>query len=116
MNKFLNFLKIIWGIWLFPDNIYNRKDKFHRIENQSFAVIVKVQISWWNSRISMTEKDIVENNLLINNDIFADVVNGTVFHGRDIIQPEELEDADPRSVYTADDGEIHRQERDVLKY
>lgn len=64
----------------------------------------------------MGKKDIVENNLLVNNDIFADVINVTVFHGRDIIQPEELEDADPRSVYTADDGEIHRQERDVLKY
>lgn len=64
----------------------------------------------------MGQKDIVENNLLVKNDIFADVANGLIFHGKQIIKPEDLEDAEPRSVYTANNGKIHRQERDVSKY
>ena len=63
----------------------------------------------------MAEKDITEKTLEAFNDVFADVVNGLLFHGRQVVQEDDLTDAQPFSMYKAD-GKIHEQERDVSKF
>lgn len=62
----------------------------------------------------MAEKDIVEKTLEAYNDVFADIANVLMFGGETVIQPDELEDAAPRSVYKAD-GKLREMERDVVK-
>ena len=63
----------------------------------------------------MAEKDIAEKKLLDYADVFADIVNVTLFDGRRIMEEQELADALPRSVYKLD-GKVHEQERDVAKF
>ena len=63
----------------------------------------------------MPEKDIAEKTLEAYNDVFADIVNGLLFHGASIIQEAALTDAQPYSMYKVD-GKLHEQERDVAKY
>ena len=62
----------------------------------------------------MGQKDLSEKILLAYNDVFADVVNVLFFHGKCEIQPEELENSEPRFFYK-NAGELHELERDVLK-
>lgn len=62
----------------------------------------------------MAEKDIAEKILEDYPDIFADIVNGLLFQGREVIKPEELEDTKLRSAYKAE-GKLHEMERDVAK-
>lgn len=62
----------------------------------------------------MADKDITEKILESYNDVFADIVNGLLFHGEPIISPDELEDQAPRAAYKAD-GRIREMERDVAK-
>ena len=64
----------------------------------------------------MGQKDITQKNFEAYNDVFSDIVNGTLFDGREIIKPEALVDAMAKSQYKADDNVIHEQERDVAKY
>lgn len=64
----------------------------------------------------MGEKDITQKNFEAYNDVFSDIVNGTLFDGREIIKPDSLVDATTKSQYKADDDVIHEQERDVAKY
>jgi hypothetical protein len=61
-----------------------------------------------------TQKDLTEKILADYNDVFADIVNVLLFHGRQVILPEDLENVKDRSQYKAD-GRIHEQERDVSK-
>ena len=63
----------------------------------------------------MGEKDMTEKTLEAMNDVFADIVNGLLFKGRQVIREEALIDAQPFSMYKAD-GKAHEQERDVSKY
>lgn len=63
----------------------------------------------------MAEKDITEKTLEAFNDVFADIVNGLLFKGEQVIQEYALTDAQPFSMYKAD-GKVHEQERDVAKY
>lgn len=63
----------------------------------------------------MAEKDITEKTLEAFDDVFADIVNGLLFKGRQVLQEQSLTDAQPFSMYKAD-GDIHEQERDVAKY
>lgn len=63
----------------------------------------------------MGEKDITEKNLEAYDDVFADIINVLLFHGKRIVSENELEDALPRSQYKAD-GKHHEHERDVAKY
>lgn len=49
------------------------------------------------------------------NDVFADIMNGFLFHGRKVIQEKNLENSKDRSQYKTE-GELHEQERDVSKY
>ena len=64
----------------------------------------------------MGQKDIAQKNFEAYNDVFSDIVNGTLFDGREVIKPEALVDAMAKSQYKADDNVIHEQERDVAKY
>lgn len=64
----------------------------------------------------MGQKDITEKLLVDYNDVFADIVNGLLFRGKSIIQPDDLMTAQPISQYKANDGKIHEQERDLAKY
>ena len=64
----------------------------------------------------MGQKDITQKNFEAYNDVFSDIVNGTLFDGREIIKSEALVDAVAKSQYKADDNVIHEQERDVAKY
>lgn len=63
----------------------------------------------------MAEKDITEKTLESFNDVFADIFNGLLFNGEQVLHKESLIDAQPFSMYKAD-GRLHRQERDVAKY
>ena len=62
----------------------------------------------------MAGKDITEKILLSYTDVFADIVNGLLFKGEQIMQPEDLADQAPRAIYKAD-GRIREVERDVAK-
>ena len=62
----------------------------------------------------MGEKDTTEKILLAYSDVFADIVNGLLFKGEQIVLPEELADQAPRAAYKAD-GKIREIERDVAK-
>ena len=63
----------------------------------------------------MAEKDIAEKNFMALEDVFADVYNGLLFKGEEVIKPDDLEDVRGFSQYKADDSKLHEQERDVLK-
>ena len=63
----------------------------------------------------MGEKDIAEKTLESYNDVFADIVNGLLFDGEQVVKEDELEAESEHSMYKAD-GKLHEQERDVAKY
>lgn len=65
--------------------------------------------------MARNDKDITEKLLEDYNDVFADIVNGLVFKGKQVVGENELTTATPMSVYKAD-GELHEQERDIAKY
>jgi len=62
----------------------------------------------------MAEKDITEKILESYNDVFADIVNGLLFNGKEVLKPNQLVEQDPRSAYKAD-GKVRDIERDVAK-
>ena len=45
----------------------------------------------------MGQKDITQKNFEAYNDVFSDIVNGTLFDGREVIKPEALVDAIAKS-------------------
>ena len=63
----------------------------------------------------MAKKDMTEKTLEALNDVFADIVNGLLFKGEQVLREDDLTDAQPFSMYKAD-GKLHEQERDVAKY
>ena len=63
----------------------------------------------------MAEKDVSENILADYNDVFADIMNGFLFHGEQVVSPDDLVNAKDKSQYKAD-GKLHEQERDVTKF
>ena len=64
---------------------------------------------------TLKEKDATERALEAFDDVFADIINGLLFGGRQIIHEQKLTDAQPFSTYKAD-GCNREQERDVSKY
>lgn len=60
------------------------------------------------------DKDITEKHFEAINAIFADIFNVLVFHGDQVLHPDDLSDATARSQIKVDGG-IHEQERDVAK-
>jgi len=63
----------------------------------------------------MAEKDIAEKTLEAYNDVFADIINVLLFHGKLLVKEDELAEESPNSSNKAD-GKLHAQERDVAKY
>lgn len=63
----------------------------------------------------MAEKDITEKILADYNDVFADIMNVLLFHGKQVVSPDDLETTKDKSQYKTD-GKIHEQERDVSKF
>lgn len=63
----------------------------------------------------MGQKDTTEKLLMDYNDVFADIVNGLLCKGEQVVQPRDLVVSQPISQYKAD-GRIHEMERDVSKY
>ena len=63
----------------------------------------------------MREKDKTEKALENCNDVFADIVNALVFDGDQVVKGTELEQVLPKEVYKDEAGELHEQERDVVK-
>ena len=62
------------------------------------------------------EKDITEKRLESYADVFADIVNVLLFDGVRLIQPQDLLDSLPHSVYKGTDKKIHDEERDIAKF
>lgn len=63
----------------------------------------------------MAEKDITEKILADYNDIFADIVNVLLFDGKKIINENDLETTNSKSMYKTE-KKIHELERDVSKF
>ena len=63
----------------------------------------------------MNTKDITEKHLEDYNDVFADITNILLFHGERLIKEKDLENSPNRSMYKADNNELHETERDVSK-
>lgn len=62
----------------------------------------------------MGETDVYESDYLDDNRRFADMANGILYHGKQIIPPEELEDIGTELVY-AEDKEVKKTIRDKVK-
>ena len=63
----------------------------------------------------MGQKDISQKALESYNDVFADIVNGIIFKGKDTVKAEDLEEASTLSVFSKD-SKLHEQSRDVAKF
>ena len=66
----------------------------------------------------MGRNDTCEKAFMADNTIFADVVNGVIFHGEQKVRPEDLEEQDSTEAYAkmVDDTLLEKQKyRDVLK-
>ncbi|MDO4988864.1 MAG: Rpn family recombination-promoting nuclease/putative transposase [Synergistes sp.] len=63
----------------------------------------------------MGAKDAVEKSLFSYNDVFCNICNAVISHGRKLIDPDDLTDAVPSSTHRFGD-DIHGQERDIAKY
>ena len=62
----------------------------------------------------MGQKDITQKTLESHNDVFADIINGIVFDGNDVVKEDELFDTPDMSSFRAG-KKITNQERDVTK-
>ena len=62
----------------------------------------------------MKDKDIAEKILEDYPDVFADIVNGFLFNGNEVVRSEELEDMKLRSAYRAE-LKLHDMEREDMK-
>ena len=63
----------------------------------------------------LVEKDITTNNLIENNDVFADIANVNIFGGETVIKQEDLEAVPIDTSYKDLDGKYRRLFRDTLK-
>jgi len=63
----------------------------------------------------MAEKDLTEKILEDYPDVFADIYNALVFHGKQIIKDSDLSESIVHSQYKADDNKVHELERDCAK-
>lgn len=63
----------------------------------------------------LKEKDILEKSLEEYNDVFADIINVLLYDGEEVVQPTDLTDAQPFSLYYDGDNQ-HEQIRDIAKY
>ena len=63
----------------------------------------------------MVEKDFREKRLEDFDDVFADIINGLIFHGNQRVDERDLETGMLRSGYKVEE-KFEEQERDVKKY
>lgn len=63
----------------------------------------------------MGAKDITEKQLADYNDVFADIINGVLFDGEQIVKEHELHNVKDKSQYKFN-NKIHEQERDLSKH
>ena len=63
----------------------------------------------------MQELDIAQKVLEDHEDVFADIVNGLLFQGHEVVKVTDLEGSGVVSSYKAD-GQLRKKERDVAKY
>lgn len=63
----------------------------------------------------MGAKDIIEKQLEDYNEVFADIVNGLLFDGENVVKESQLDDMQVVSQYKADGDKLHEEERDKLK-
>ena len=63
----------------------------------------------------MGTKDITEKILADYNDVFADIINGVLFGGEQVVLEKDLQNTKDKSQYKFD-NRIHEQERDVAKH
>ncbi len=61
------------------------------------------------------ERDITENNLIEDADVFADIVNVNLFDGDNEVAEKDIRSMPTVSSYKDLDGTLHKQIRDVLK-
>lgn len=64
----------------------------------------------------MGSVDITEKTLLSYNDVFADVINVLLCNGKQVVNENDLTDAQTFSQYKVVDGGIKEQDRDVAKF
>lgn len=57
----------------------------------------------------MGEKDITQKNFEAYNYVFADIINGCLFDGEEVISENSLMDAQTYSQYKADDSAIYHE-------
>lgn len=62
----------------------------------------------------MAEKDTTEKILEAYNDVFADIVNGLLFQGEEVLKADELVEEAPRAAYKTD-GRVHEMERNIAR-
>ena len=62
----------------------------------------------------MGKQDIQSMNYLNNARRFADMINGSLFHGKQVIDEKDLQDADKEVVFASKDAS-KRVVRDVVK-
>ena len=60
----------------------------------------------------MAGKDVTEKTLEAYGDVFADIVNGLLFSGEQVLTEQSLTDAQPFSMYKEDGSKLHEQKRD----
>ena len=63
----------------------------------------------------MGAKDITEKILADHNDVFADIINGVLFDGEQVVSENSLRNTKDKSQYKFN-NQIHEQERDVTKH
>ena len=63
----------------------------------------------------MGKKDISEKRLEKFNDVFADIYNNLVFHGKQLLNSEDLTDLPTESFSRRNDGSIRQGNRDICK-
>lgn len=56
-----------------------------------------------------------EKILMDHADVFADIINGLVYGGREVVKPENLRDGPTASRYKAAEGKYQEKDRDVVK-
>ena len=63
----------------------------------------------------MGEKDISQRIIEKHNEVFADIINVLIYNGKEVIKPENLEQAEQHEVFKKDE-KLHELIRDVAKF
>ena len=66
-------------------------------------------------KVRKSQPDKVEKLLEDHADVFADIINAFIYHGEDVVKPEDLKDGPTASMYKAAEGNFRQKERDVVK-